>query len=213
MSTVMLLMRHGETAWNRGKLFRGTFDTPRNETGKTQAGLLTNVLKTRKIDAAYSSPLSRARETAEISLVEHHMEPVIEEGFLDINYGDWTGKKDSDVAVQWPQEHAAWATEPQEAQIPGGEMLQAVFDRAFIAMENIATRHAGQTVAIYAHRVVNKVLVLGALGLGLDRFKYIIQDNCCVNEFVREEAGYIIRSVNNISHIADSGAELLTADF
>lgn len=213
MSTVILLVRHGETAWNRSKIFRGTYDIPLNDTGKAQAKLLTKIFRERKIAAAYTSPLSRAYQTAQISLSEHNIAPVIEERLTDINYGDWTGKEDGEVAKQWPKEHNTWSTEPQKARIPEGEMLKTVFDRAFDAMEEIATRHEGQTIAIFAHRVVNKLLVLGALGLDLSRFKFIIQDNCCVNEFARTEAGYLIRSVNNISHISDSGIGLLTADF
>ena len=213
MSTVILLVRHGETAWNRGKIFRGTYDIPLNDTGKAQAKLLAKIFNKRKINAAYSSPLSRACQTAQISLSDHNIEPVIEEGLIDINYGDWTGKEDCEVAKQWSEEHKIWSTEPQRAHIPGGEMLKTVFDRAFGTMEDVAARHKGQTVAIFAHRVVNKVLVLGALGLGLSHFKFIIQDNCCVNEFVRNKTGYFIRSVNNTSHIADSSIDLLTADF
>ena len=213
MSTVILLVRHGETAWNRDKIFRGTYDIPLNDTGQAQAKLLVKILKKRKIAAAYSSPLSRAYQTAQISLSEHNIEPAIEERLTDINYGDWTGKQDCEVAKQWPKEHNVWSTEPQKAHIPGGELLKTVFDRAFGAMEEIAARHKGQTVAIFAHRVVNKVLVLGALGLGLSHFKFIIQDNCCINEFVRNEAGYLIRGVNNTSHISDSGVEMLTSDF
>ena len=214
MSTVILLVRHGETAWNRSKIFRGTYDIPLNDTGKAQAKLLVKILKKRKIAAAYSSPLLRAYRTAQISLSENNVvDPVIEERLIDINYGDWTGKEDSEVVKRWPEEHNVWNTDPQSAHIPGGEMHKTVFDRSFGAMEEIAARHKGQTVAIFAHRVVNKVLVLGALGLGLSHFKFIIQDNCCVNEFVRNETGYLIQSVNNTSHISDSGIELLTTDF
>jgi broad specificity phosphatase PhoE len=213
MTTEILLIRHGETAWNRSKIFRGTYDIELNDTGKAQAGLVSKVFAKRKIDAAYSSPLSRAIETAQISLIDQNIKPVIEDGLIDINYGDWTGKEEGEIAQQWPDEHEVWSSEPHKAQIPAGETLQSVYDRAFGAMEAIVARHQGQRVALFAHRVVNKVLVLGALGLGLSRFKFIIQDNCCVNEFTRNEEGYLIRSVNNTSHIAGSNIEMLTSDF
>ena len=173
MSTTILLIRHGETAWNRNKIFRGTYDIPLNDTGKAQAKLLVKILKKRKIDATYSSPLSRACRTAQISLSENDVvDPLIEERLIDINYGDWTGKEDCEVVKRWPEEHNVWSTDPQRAHIPGGEILKTVFDRAFGTMEEIAARHKGQTVVIFAHRVVNKLLVLGALGLGLSHFNF-----------------------------------------
>ena len=131
MTTEILLVRHGETAWNRSKIFRGTYDIPLNDTGKAQAGLLKKVFKDQKIDAVYTSPLSRACQTAQIALSGQDLTPVIEDGLTDINYGDWTGKEDGDVAKQWPKEHGIWSSEPQNAYIPGGEMLKTVFDRAF----------------------------------------------------------------------------------
>ena len=80
-------------------------------------------------------------------------------------------------------------------------------------MERIAARHLDCTVALFAHRVVNKLLLLGALGLPLSRFDFIHQDNCCLNELQRTEAGYIIYSLNNTSHINPTTADLLQADF
>ena len=64
MSTTLLLIRHGETAWNREQIFRGVYDIPLNENGRAQARHLAEALAKREIDAAYSSPLSRAQETA-----------------------------------------------------------------------------------------------------------------------------------------------------
>ena len=86
-------------------------------------------------------------------------------------------------------------------------------DRAFRAMEEIGRRHEGQTVALFAHRVVNKLLVLGALGLGLERFPFIRQGNCCINEFVRTASGYVIERINDTAHVRGAKADILQADF
>jgi broad specificity phosphatase PhoE len=67
MPTTVLLIRHGETAWNWGKIFRGIADIPLNENGRAQASLLAKALALRRIDAAYSSPLARAQEAAQSS--------------------------------------------------------------------------------------------------------------------------------------------------
>jgi broad specificity phosphatase PhoE len=213
MSTTILLVRHGETDWNREKIFRGVYDVPLNDNGRHQAQLAAKALSSYKIDAGYTSPLSRAAETASTVLVAHDIQAQPDEGLLDINYGDWTGKPDSEVAKRWPVEHAAWNTHPHEAQIPKGDTLKKVFVRSFAAMEEIAQRHDGQTVALFAHRVVNKLLILGALGLSLERFPFIIQGNCCINKFTRVEGGYLIECLNDTSHLRRAGADVLEEDF
>jgi len=213
MATTILLIRHGETDWNRERVFRGVFDIPLNDNGRDQARLAAEALRSDKIDAAYTSPLSRAAETAEIVLGPHGINATLHQGLLDFDYGDWTGKRESDVAELWSEEHAIWNSHPHSIRIPGGDTLQDVFDRVYSAMEEVAKEHDSQTVALFTHRVVNKLLIIGALGLNLNRFPFIVQGNCCVNKFVRTESGYIIEFINDTTHIRNAGKELLLADF
>lgn len=213
MSTTILIIRHGETAWNRGKIFRGTCDIPLNENGQQQARLASRSLENVRIDVAYTSPLSRAKETAAIVTEPHGITPVTNDAFIDLDYGEWTGKEESEVIAHWPEEHEQWITTPHTVRPPGGTTLQEVFDKSFGTMESLAVKHDGKTIAIFAHRVVNKLLVLGALALGLERFPFIIQGNGCINEFERTANGYLVRSINDISHIRNAGTELLEADF
>jgi len=213
MSTKILIIRHGETDWNRSQIFRGTYDIPLNENGRKQAKLVAKALEGIKIDAAYTSPLSRAKESAEIITANHDICPVIDDAFIDMDYGEWTGKEDSFVAKNWPDEHSAWTTKPHTVKPPNGTTLEEVFNNSFGAMEKLAKKHDGETIAIFAHRVVNKLLVIGALSLGLERFPFIIQGNCCINEFERIQSGYLIRSINDVSHIKNAGTTLLEVDF
>jgi broad specificity phosphatase PhoE len=213
MSTTILLVRHGETDWNREKLFRGVYDIPLNANGRHQAGLAAETLASHQIDAGYTSPLSRAAETASIVLTPHNIKAIPHDGLLDINYGDWTGVGDAAVAERWPEEHDVWNARPHEVRIPGGDTLQEVFDRAFAAMEEITLNHVGQTVALFAHRVVNKLLILGALDLTTDRFPFILQGNCCINKLIRVEGGYLIECLNDTSHMRHAGADMLQEDF
>ncbi|MDY0094238.1 MAG: histidine phosphatase family protein [Candidatus Vecturithrix sp.] len=213
MSTTILLMRHGETAWNRGNIFRGQYDIPLNENGRAQAAFLARALAARRIDAAYSSPLSRAQETADIVLAPHGIKAVIHAGLTDFDYGQWTKLEEHAVAQQWPEAYACWRTVPHTVQIPGGDTLEMVFQRVFAAVEDLVQQHLDQTLAIVAHRVVNKLLVLGMLALSLERFPFIRQDNCSLNEFERTEAGYAVISLNDTCHLRQGGADLLKADF
>ena len=213
MSTSILLIRHGETAWNRAKVFRGRRDIPLNENGRAQAHLVGAALASRQIHAAYSSPLSRATETASIALESRHLTAVTDPGLTDIDYGDWTGLEEAEVARRWPGEYARWVQVPHGSNPPSGETLQQVFTRAFSSLEAITRKHEGHTVAIFSHRVVNKLLVLAMLGLDLERFPLIRQDNCAVNEFERTSGGYIAVRLNDTCHIHRGGRDVLVTDF
>ena len=213
MSTKILIIRHGETAWNRGQIFRGIYDIPLNENGKQQAGLAAQALKGIKIHAAYTSPLSRAKESAEIITKSFGISPVIHNGFIDMDYGEWTGKENSEVAKLWPDEHAAWIKNPHTVRPPGGTTLKEIFNNSFTAMEELAKKHRGETIAIFSHRVVNKILIIGALSLGLERFPFTMQGNCCINQIERISSGYLIHSINDVSHIKNAGIDLLQTDF
>ena len=213
MSVTILLMRHGETDWNRMRIFRGIHDIPLNENGVRQARQIAEAIAARRIDAAYSSPLCRALETAKIALQACAVGVTIHEGLKDFNYGRWTGMEEEAVAKEWPDEYARWVKEPHIARPPGGDALQDVFDRAFAAVESIVEGHDGQTIALFGHRVVNKLLVLGMLSLGAERFNLVRQDNCCIDEFVRTEEGYVVIRLNDTCHIRQAGTALLNADF
>jgi len=213
LSTTILLIRHGETAWNRARIFRGTHDVPLNDAGRDQARLVGKALRRRRIDAAYTSPLIRARETAELALSDQDISVVVDQGLMDFCYGDWTGLAEDEVACRWPDEYEKWISHPASLRVPGGNTLYELYRTAFGAMDQIASHHHEQTVALFAHRVVNKLLVLAALGLDPDRFGFIRQDNCCLNEFIRQDGGYVICALNDTSHLRQAGMDVLAADF
>ena len=213
MTTAIILVRHGETAWNRRQVFRGTYDIELNDNGRQQASLLTKVLSRYQIDAAYSSPLCRAVQTAEIALAGTGVQIATDKRLTDFCYGDWQGLEETEVKRRWPAELAGWLDRPQSLRVPGGNTLTEVYNAAFEAMEQLAAKHDGQTIAIFAHRVVNKLLVLAALGLPLEQFAFIRQDNCCIDEFHRTEKGYIIVSLNDTAHLRTDSVDVLAADF
>ena len=213
MSTHILLIRHGETQWNKSERFRGTYDIPLNENGKAQANVLSQALKDRNISVACTSPLSRAVETAQISLADRNVQILVNDKLTDIDYGDWTGLTKMEVMKRWPKEYDAWTSHPDLAEIPGGEKLSDLFDRCCEFINEISKQYKGQTVAIFAHRVINKLLILGTMGLTLSKFLSIIQDNCCINELEFTEGGYIMRTLNDISHMKNAKIDFLGQDF
>jgi probable phosphoglycerate mutase len=208
--TRIVLVRHGQTEWNRVERFRGRADVPLNETGLAQAEAtgqrvavdLSPSGEWRPM-AVYSSPLSRAVKTAEAIARRLDLAVQIHARIADIDYGQWQGLTPDEVRERWPEIHHAWYNAPQTARIPGGETLDEIRVRAMKAVGEIATRHAEQTVALVSHTVVNRVILLAILGLGNDRFWRLGQDTCAINVFEADaQAGdFTLVSLNDTCHL------------
>jgi broad specificity phosphatase PhoE len=169
--TTVILVRHGQTEWNRIERFRGRADVPLNDTGLAQAEAAARRLSRGPRPAAvYSSPLSRAMVTAEKIAGAHGLEVRPHDGLIDIDYGRWRGLTPREVGERWPRELDAWYRRPQAARIPSGESLTVVRERAMGAVHDLVRAHGQSTVVLVAHTVVNRLVLLGVLGLGNDRF-------------------------------------------
>lgn len=167
----ILLARHGETPWNAEGRYQGQEDILLSATGESQARALGRRLHGVRIDRAIASPLARARRTAELALgQERHALLAVDPGFLEIAHGDWEGLLASEIHARDPQRMQAWRHAPDTVQMPNGESLQNVLDRAWPAFTRACTGlNADQTVLIVAHDAVNRVLLCQVLGLALSR--------------------------------------------
>ena len=200
--TCIILIRHGETDWNREEHFRGRADVPLNETGRLQAEATGRRIAAEwRPSAVYASPLSRSLRTAEA--IARHFDLTVQAhaGLMDIDYGQWQGLTPSEVRKRWPEMADAWYHAPQRAQIPGGETLEEVRARALEAVHEMAARHAGQTLVLVSHTVVNRVILLAVLGLDIGRFWRLRQGTCAVNVFEAEGNHYTLTSLNETYHL------------
>jgi broad specificity phosphatase PhoE len=211
--TTVYLVRHGQTAWNREKVFRGREDVPLNDVGRAQAAACAERLADVKLDAFYSSPLGRAMETARAIARPHGAEPTAEPGLIDLDVGQWQAKPLAEVQREFPDLHELWAHQPHLVKFPGGESLAAVRDRAASAVERLCDRHVGQTILLLGHVAVNRVLICHWLGLELSRYGRVRQDNACVNVFERGEGGWTVRLLNDTGHLRGVEGGLLADDF
>jgi broad specificity phosphatase PhoE len=197
----MFLVRHGRTVWNKEQIFRGHRDVPLDEVGKDQARLAASRLRNEPIDAIYSSPLSRAYQTAEAIAQPHGLDVRVDERFTDLHFGIWEGKRRSDVAQQYPDLYDQWLHEPHRVAFPGGDTLDVVAARALQALGTLVNRHPGGTIAIVSHRVVLKVVICSLLGLDTSHFWNIRQDATAVNCFDLEDSRWIATLVNDVCHL------------
>jgi broad specificity phosphatase PhoE len=197
----IILVRHGQTPWNKDKIFRGTVDIPHDDTGREEARLAGEWLKGETIHAAYCSPLSRARDTAE-AIARHHGLAVQDlPGLIDLNYGDWQGLPLAEVKVKYADLYRQWETAPQTVRFPHGETLDEVRQRALAAVAEVIERHPDQEVLLAAHRVVNKVLIAAFIGLDNSHFWRIGQDTTAINRFHRVGDTWHIITLNDICHL------------
>ena len=201
--TRIVLVRHGQTAWNREVRFRGQADVPLDELGLKQAQATGRYLATRwSVAAVYASRMGRAMQTAEAIARAQGLSAQPLEGLLDINFGEWQGLSPDEVAQRYPELYRAWWEAPHTVHFPGGEGLDIVQSRVVAALDEVVARHPDQTVALVSHTVVNRVLLCAVLGLGNDHFWRLRQDTCAVNVFdVEEDSTCTIILLNDTCHL------------
>lgn len=173
VATTLLLIRHGETEWNKsGKLAGRTPDVHLNEAGRAQAAGLVQMLARQPIHALYASPLERCQETA-LPLAAHLGTPVvIEEGLVEVDYGAWHGAELKELAKR--DEWRSVQHFPSFFRFPEGETLLDVQYRAAGVAERVAAAHPNQVVALFSHGDVIRTLLAHLTGTPLDLFQRVV---------------------------------------
>jgi broad specificity phosphatase PhoE len=212
--TRIVLVRHGQTAWNREARFRGQSDVPLEETGIKQAEATGRYIAARwPVVAVYASPMGRALQTAEaiaravrLSVHGEAQELAVQRlpGLIDINFGEFQGLLAEEAAQRYPHLYQAWVEAPHTVRFPGGESLDIVHGRVVAALDEVVARHPGQTIALVSHTVVNRVLLCYVLDWGNDHFWRMKQETCAVNIFdVGDNGDFTIVQLNDTSHLQD----------
>lgn len=209
----LLLVRHGETQWNRETRFQGQIDVPLNDNGRLQSQKAASLLENVTIDFAITSPMLRPKETAEIILYKHpqvnlQLEPQLKE----INHGLWEGKLEAEIEEGYAAELETWRSHPELVQMPEGENLQDVWSRAIAVWNKIVTQVEIRddrltTGLVVAHDAINKVILCYLMGLTPADFWKIKQGNGAVSiiDYPRGQEGIcVLQSVNITSHLSGS---------
>ena len=204
------LVRHGQTAWNVGEIFRGRADIPLDETGKREVHLAGEALKDETLHAVYSSPLSRSMETAENIAKFHQIQVTPFDPIIDISYGEWEGLENQVVKEKYPELHALWHHEPHKVKFPGGESLDEVRLRTMKGLEDLLAKHKNENFVLVAHRVPNKVICCALLGLDNSHFWRIQQDTASTNLFIFRDGQWIISLLNDTSYLKPLGKPSLS---
>ncbi len=182
----LILIRHGQTAWNVEGRWQGQTDLPLNERGQQQAYHMATSLRHFQFAALYSSDLTRALQTARIIGAELGLEVIPDTRLREINLGLWQGMLAHDIGLQFPEEFKLWHESPLSIRPPGGEDIQSLAARILQAVNEIIKRHGGQRVGVVSHELPIAAIVCRAAGLGLEHIRDMISQGGTWQEVLLE---------------------------
>ena len=197
----LLLVRHGQSTWNREHRIQGQLDPPLSDEGRRQAERVAQRLAGRKLAGFYSSDLKRAFETSQVieAVTGHNAETML--GLREIFLGEWEGLRTDDLAQRYPEAWASWAEEPDWDLVPGGEGAALFETRVAAALDEILQRHQHGDVLVVTHGGVIQIAlhrVVGRASRGLFPFKI---QNASISVIERRDGRMIIGGVNDTSHL------------
>ena len=201
-ATTTLLLRHGQTALSVERRFAGRGDIPLTDAGRRQAVAAGTALAARgDVDLIVTSPLSRARRTAEAVAESTGAGLVVDDGLVETDFGAWEGLSFAEVGAQWPAELAAWLDDA-DVPPPEGESFTAVAGRVNAALDRLLAAHQGKTLVVVSHVTPIKTIVCRVLlapSAALFRMHLDVASVSEADWFADGPA--LLRSLNNTAHL------------
>jgi broad specificity phosphatase PhoE len=182
MATRLFLVRHGATALTAEDRFSGAEGVELSAQGRTQAEGLGLRLRDEGIAAVYSSPLSRAMDTARIVSNGWAATPISIDGLREISHGHWEGLQRKEVEARFAAEYAMWEQDPFTCAPSGGESGVAVLARALPALKTIINDHPGAKILVVSHKATIRLLLCSLLGIDARGYRdRLDQAPACLN--------------------------------
>lgn len=201
--TRLILVRHGETAWNRERRMQGQTDTPLSETGRAQAAAVAARLASSGFAALYSSDLSRALDTARAVSQASGKSVVTDVRLRERVFGVFEGLTRDEIAARYPAELARFFTRDPDYVVPGGESMRAFHDRCLGCLAELAGRHAGEVVVVVTHGLVLDAIYRAAHALAPEAERPVPLINASLNVFVRSGHDWQMEVWGDIAHLGE----------
>ena len=204
MSTRLLLVRHGQTDAAVTGRTQGRVDNPLNATGHLQAeALAARIARERERPTVLvSSPASRALATATPLATALGLDVSTDARLLEMDYGRLDDRTGAELRAQEPEFMARWAEDdPADLRMPGGETIREVQERMLRMVAELASAHAGETVAVFSHGFAIRSLLCGVLGVPLASFRRIRVDLASISVVEEGEAGLLLVMLNEVCHL------------
>ncbi len=193
----IVLVRHGEpVAATKGMVY-GKLDVGLSENGKAQIVNTAQWLNKFNLAAIYSSPRTRAAESARIVAGKFGLNIIIESRFAEMDFGEFEGATYDDVKTRFPDVYECWMTRPTEVKFPNGESFALMRGRVLTAIEELKIRHANQTIVIFSHGGVNRIALTESFGLPTENLFRLEQNYGCANVIDFYSDFPVVRIVNH----------------
>ena len=195
-------IRHGETEWNAAGRLCGRTDVPLSKVGRRQAELLSARLKAIPVVALYSSPASRALETAGIVGEAIGREVITDPRLVELSYGAWEGKTYEESKRANPEIYRAWELDPATVAPPNGESGAQLVERITPLMAELTQKHLTGSIVVVCHRTLCRLLACHVMGIPLSEYrKRIPMENAAVNVFETKDGKWNVLGLNDTSHL------------
>ncbi len=212
MPTRVYMVRHGATELTAEDRFAGSTDVTLSAEGRGQVAALAVRLEGETLDAVYTSPLRRTVETAELLAAPHGLEPTIEPGLSEIDYGRWEGLRRTEVQSRFGEEYELWQEDPLTIAPRNGESGINVLNRALPVIRRIVEAHRHRTVAIVSHKGTNRLLISSLMGFDVRGYRDRLDQSpagLSILDFMSESRARL-RLLNDVSHYEGVPARILT---
>ncbi len=188
MRRTYYLVRHGETEWNAARRMQGQWDSRLSESGRAHARQTGLFLSGLAVDAVYSSPLGRVRETLSVAGAHFDFPPVEDDRLKEWSSGEWSGYFYSEIKELWPEEFAQWKTDMLNVRPRGGENFSDLLRRGRSFLRDLESQQKN-TVAIVAHGFINRALAAILLNLDAEEMLSLRQTNDAIFRICINDAG------------------------
>jgi probable phosphoglycerate mutase len=204
-TTRLLLVRHGATPLTAEDRFSGAGGVDLSDEGRAQVARLGERLAREPICSVYCSPLSRTVETAAIIARSHGLQPIHRDGLREISHGRWEGMGRREVEARYPDEYAAWESDPFTFAPEGGESGVAVLARALPVIREIVVAHEGDNVLVVSHKATLRLLLSSLLGFDARGYRdRLDQSPACLNVLdFKDPVRARLMLFNDVSHYQD----------
>ena len=206
--TEIIIIRHGETEWNKTGRFQGHSDVPLSAEGRAQAEALGRNLAVDHVDAIYASDLTRAMETAAPLAQRFGLEVISDPQLRELNFGAWEGRNFNDVNAENPNAMKNFYTDPEQADIPESEPFPEFQRRIAGRVREIVAQERGKRIVIVSHGASIRILLADLLSMPIRSIWHLSQLNTAVNKIRFEDDGFaVVTLMNDTSHLRVGDAQ------
>ncbi len=201
--TELILLRHGETDWNRELRFQGHVDVGLNAIGFEQARRLARRMAGEQAHRIYASDLLRAQQTAQPVAQQLGLGSITDAALREQSFGSVDGMRVEDIRKHYPEAWANWVMFQEDYGMPGGETTRQFHARVMDAVNRLVAAHRGQTLVVVTHGGVLDMIYRTARSLGLSGPRQSDIPNAGLNRVRVRESGIEILSWADTAHLAD----------